>query len=360
MSRKALTVLLAVVALAAAVPVAEAAQSPFVDVPEGHWAYEAIANLAAAGLVQGYPDGTFGGSRTLTRYEAAMIFSRMLTRLENVVRQDVAGEVQGLSAQVAGDVTQRVMARATAEIQQAIVAAREALAQDVGRMVEEKLAQAPPRTVERVIVEKQPQVTERVVVEQPVGITDEVRAAIAAIVADQVKRELAPEKLGPLAAEMVKAKEFEEALDAKLSERIGPVLGLQGLDVDVAALRGDVDAIREVLSRRVSELSAAIEELRLRVGALEESSGVAASTQEGLAQSVAAVNDLVVRADQRITGLEDKVAGLEVVSAQKAAQGDVEALNKRVQSLEQSNRRLTWALVLVGLAAVAAVFMPAP
>lgn len=353
MWRKGLAVVLAMVALALAVPPALAEESPFVDVPEGHWAYEAIANLAAAGLVQGYPDGTFGGSRMLTRYEAAMIFSRMLTRLENVIRQDVAGEVQGLSAQVAGDVTQRVMARATSEIQQAIMAAREALARDLTQMVEEKLAQAPPTTVERVVVERQPQVTERVVVEQAFEVNDEVRAAIAAVVADEVQQRLSGERLERLARELAGTQAFADGVDAILQRELGPVLGLQGLDVEVAALRGDVDAIRSVLNRRVDQLAADIEALR--------------SAQEGLGQSLSAVNDLAVQSVQRVGALESQVIGmsgridsLEQSAAQKAAQGDVDALSGRVQQLEQTNRRLTWAVVLLGLAAVAGIFMPMP
>ena len=382
---KGLAVMLAVVALAFVVPVAKAEQSPFVDVPEGHWAYEAIANLAAAGLVQGYPDGTFGGSRILTRYEAAVIFSRMLTRLENVIRQNVASEVTGLSSQVAGDVAQRVMARATSEIQQAILEARQALAKDLEQMVEEKLAQAPARTVERVVVEKQPQVTERVVVErqQPFEVTDEVRAAIAAVVADQVRQQLSAEHLDELAKQIVATQAFGEALDARIDaaiqQQLAPVLGLQGLDVEVAALRGDVDAIRAVLNRRVDELATAIADLQQRVGALEDEASVSRSTLEGLGQGLNAVNDLLVQnreaaaaTEQRIAALEQQLAtkvdqsalaslsgrvdSLERVAAQKAAQGDVEALTGRVQQLEQSNRRLTWALVLVGLAAVAGIF----
>lgn len=45
----------------------------FPDIPENHWAYEAVAAMAKNGLVQGYPDGTFKGDRSLTRYEFAQI-----------------------------------------------------------------------------------------------------------------------------------------------------------------------------------------------------------------------------------------------------------------------------------------------
>lgn len=45
----------------------------FPDVPENHWAYEAVEMMAKTGLVQGYPDGEFKGDRTMTRYEFAQI-----------------------------------------------------------------------------------------------------------------------------------------------------------------------------------------------------------------------------------------------------------------------------------------------
>ncbi len=60
---------------------------PFADVPTDHWAYDAIAELAAKGLVEGYPDGTFKGDRALTRYEMAMIVARLLARIEAVAAQ---------------------------------------------------------------------------------------------------------------------------------------------------------------------------------------------------------------------------------------------------------------------------------
>ena len=50
----------------------------FPDVPENHWAYEYIRVLAGNGLIQGYPDGTFGGDRSMTRYEFATLLYRAL------------------------------------------------------------------------------------------------------------------------------------------------------------------------------------------------------------------------------------------------------------------------------------------
>ncbi|HOF03114.1 MAG TPA: S-layer homology domain-containing protein, partial [Atribacterota bacterium] len=65
--------------------------NPFVDVPLTHWAYDAVQTLAAKGVVIGYPDGTFGGQRTLTRYEFAEATARLLAYVEQYggIREDV-------------------------------------------------------------------------------------------------------------------------------------------------------------------------------------------------------------------------------------------------------------------------------
>ncbi len=57
---------------------------PFADTPTNHWAYDAIAELAAKGLIEGYPDGTFKGDRAMTRYEMAMVVARLLARIESI------------------------------------------------------------------------------------------------------------------------------------------------------------------------------------------------------------------------------------------------------------------------------------
>lgn len=55
----------------------------FPDVPDSHWARDAVAALAAKGLVEGYPDGTFKGDRSASRWELAMLVSRLLVKMEN-------------------------------------------------------------------------------------------------------------------------------------------------------------------------------------------------------------------------------------------------------------------------------------
>jgi hypothetical protein len=69
---------LAILALGIALP---AFAGPFTDVPTDHWAYDAIDKLQAEGFVEGYPDGTFRGNRSFTRYEMAMVVARIWDRL---------------------------------------------------------------------------------------------------------------------------------------------------------------------------------------------------------------------------------------------------------------------------------------
>ncbi len=57
-----------------------AAANPFSDVPRGHWAYNSIAKLAAAGVVEGYGDGTYRGDRNITRYEMAQMVAKAMAK----------------------------------------------------------------------------------------------------------------------------------------------------------------------------------------------------------------------------------------------------------------------------------------
>jgi len=56
----------------------------FPDIPDNHWAYDAIKQLAGNGIVEGYPDGNFDGDRMMTRYEFAMIVYRAMQKGANV------------------------------------------------------------------------------------------------------------------------------------------------------------------------------------------------------------------------------------------------------------------------------------
>ncbi|HLK59672.1 MAG TPA: S-layer homology domain-containing protein [Chthonomonadaceae bacterium] len=58
------------------------AQQPFADVPQDHWAYQAVTDLQSKGILIGYPDGRFNGQRVLTRYEFAVALKRALDSIK--------------------------------------------------------------------------------------------------------------------------------------------------------------------------------------------------------------------------------------------------------------------------------------
>lgn len=57
-----------------------AAANPFSDVPADHWAYDAIAQLAAEGVVEGYGDGSYRGEQEITRYEMAQMVAKAMAK----------------------------------------------------------------------------------------------------------------------------------------------------------------------------------------------------------------------------------------------------------------------------------------
>jgi predicted porin len=75
---------LAIIAAAALIAFAAPAfaANPFMDVPAGHWAYDAVEQLASRGIVSGYPDGAFKGPQPATRYEMASVVARALAHLD--------------------------------------------------------------------------------------------------------------------------------------------------------------------------------------------------------------------------------------------------------------------------------------
>jgi hypothetical protein len=84
-------VAVAVVALVAFSAPVFASTNPFMDVPMNHWAYDAIGQLAAHGILSGYPDGTYKGKQPTTRYEMASALARALAVVDmtKASKQDV-------------------------------------------------------------------------------------------------------------------------------------------------------------------------------------------------------------------------------------------------------------------------------
>ena len=90
-------------AMALGVTASAYAANPFSDVPAGHWAYDSINKLAAAGVIEGYGDATFGGDKLMTRYEMAQIVAKAMAKGANVdkLAAEFADELDNLGVRVA-------------------------------------------------------------------------------------------------------------------------------------------------------------------------------------------------------------------------------------------------------------------
>ena len=90
-------------AMALGVTASAYAANPFSDVPAGHWAYDSISKLAAAGVIEGYGDDTFRGDRLMTRYEMAQIVAKAMAKGANVEKlmAEFAEELEALGVRVA-------------------------------------------------------------------------------------------------------------------------------------------------------------------------------------------------------------------------------------------------------------------
>ena len=85
-----------------------AAANPFEDVPADHWAYDAVAQLAADGVIEGYGDGTYRGDQEITRYEMAQMVARAMAKGNGVdkalidkLAAEFADELNNLGVRVA-------------------------------------------------------------------------------------------------------------------------------------------------------------------------------------------------------------------------------------------------------------------
>ena len=93
--------------LSGAASTAFAATNPFEDVPADHWAYDAVAQLAADGVIEGYGDGTYRGDQAITRFEMAQMVARAMAKgggnkaLLDKLAAEFADELNQLGVRVA-------------------------------------------------------------------------------------------------------------------------------------------------------------------------------------------------------------------------------------------------------------------
>ena len=123
-------------AMALGVTASAYAANPFSDVPAGHWAYDAVNKLAAEGVVDGYPDGTYGGDKLMTRYEMAQIVAKAMAKGANVdkLAAEFADELDSLGVRVANLEKKADNVKITGQIRASYRANDEGVAGNSGRL----------------------------------------------------------------------------------------------------------------------------------------------------------------------------------------------------------------------------------
>ncbi len=136
---------IAIVLLLAVTMLSAPVQGSFPDVDEDHWAYEAVAELQAVGVVEGYPDGEYKGQRGMTRYEMAMIIARALDNI-NAELAAVESDLRYLQDEV-----DELAAGLTAAQVQDVTAIVEAMIADAMPELPDELTEAQAQQVQNML-----------------------------------------------------------------------------------------------------------------------------------------------------------------------------------------------------------------
>lgn len=340
MKRKGLALVVAIIMVATLVMPAFA-NMPFADVPKDHWAYDSVAELAASGLIIGYPDGTFKGERQFTRYEMAMVFARVLGRLDTLIAAEVGAEIKAGTAGLSDEIYNKV---AQALVEEVAKAKAELTAHVETELANVELPEA--KVVERVVVEQPVEVL------QPFELTDEAKAVIAKVAADEVAENVAKlepkvvEKLVELDPE-VTTKDLEGLMAAVASAQMSADLNAEDIIVlqeNLAIAREMIDEVKfglevneAVLSvadkkadlalTRVGEAQAAADEAKDMAGTATEQALAALKGAEDASAAAAVATAKADAASQQLRNLAMTVAALE---------GDVDALAALLKTTSQA------------------------
>ncbi len=283
-----------------------AQNTSFPDIPANHWAADAVSRIANLGIVIGFPDGTFRGNEAFTRYQAALVISRMLDVVNQNVNSSLAmtksdieslrNAVQGLASDVASQGVRLSSAEsAIASLSDDVTANKSSIASNASRLdaLEQKLNNMPSGSDPAVLRDLQNQIaSQRVAID-----TAQAQADAAAKRANDA-HDLATQAMSQAqqnASDIAAANKVLQALADKVNSMPSTPAASTGGTVDLSGVQGDIQ-------RNSSDI---------------------ANIREFV---------ILLRRDQ--VALRDRVSALEAGSTKQAA--DIAALDKRVTALESN------------------------
>jgi hypothetical protein len=264
----------------------------FSDVPAGHWAKEAVEALAARGIIVGFPDGTFRGNETLTRYQAALIIYRLLQQIEEELK--AKGESPTLQALSPEDL------EALKNAIQELAAELAALGVRVSALEDSAATKEDIARLEALIQELRAQPMPEVEPGMDQAALQDLldRVEAASIAADTA---------------LAQAQQLAEQLEALAQD-------VEGVKGDLAALATQVEANAQAI-QALNELAVLLNQdvlsLQDRVTALEKAlaergEGPAINLEDfATKEDVAAVQEFAAALRSDLVGLSEKVSKLE-------------------------------------------------
>lgn len=317
MKRHLAAIIAVVMAFALALPVMA---NPFADVPENHWAYEAVKQLAASGLVEGFPDGTFKGTEGMTRYQMAMVVARMLSDLDAQIRdaiQQAKDEATIQDAQQREEIKKAIDEAKMQAVDMSKAAAEEmakAAATEAAKQAAEQAAKAAAEQAAQGAAEQARKAAEE-------AIKAHEAAEVQGKAEAEAKAQAQAQAQAQAPAEQAQTEQAPAAPPEKIIERVvveKPIIE-KIIEKHIVEKEGSID--KATLDARVAEAIAIIEALKtefaqelsvlgVRVTALEEQLALANSKIENVNQ---ATTELGSKLAQTASKLEGHIAGHERV-----------------------------------------------
>jgi archaellum component FlaC len=314
----------------------------FSDVPAGHWAKEAVEALAAKGILVGFPDGTFRGNETLTRYQAALIIYRLLQQIEEELKaKGTSPTVEAMSSEdleaLKNAIQELAAELAALGVRVSALEDSAATKDDIARLealIEELKAQpAPEPGMDQAALQ---------------DLTDRVEAAsIAADTALAQAQQLA-EQLEALAQDVEGVKDELAALATQVEANAQAIQALNELAVvlnqDVLSLRDQVAALEKgaFTQEDLENLKASLEGLK---GRLESVEALVESLASDLTDRVEAAS---IAADTALAQAQQLAEQLEALAqAVEGVKGDLAALATQVEANAQAIQVLNELAVLL-------------
>ncbi|HCZ07368.1 MAG TPA: hypothetical protein DHV12_09635 [Thermotogae bacterium] len=265
------------------------------DVPVNHWAYDSVKKLVEMKILSGFPDGTFRGNDSLTRYQAAVAFDRVMQYLDSKIESAVGENVRGELAQLKSQFSDLRKRTETIEaVLEGLVNTLRNLDENYGQLSDE-IAQVRAAVEE---IRKQPLVTEELVDKK---IADKVTT-----IASQLNSSVS---------------QLEEKLNARMNQlETDYTKGISDLNVRLKALEVDLQQTRDELAK------------------MEENT----VTKSSLDTMIGDISSQVADINAQVAALNDQLNKLEALKVEFSRYGvDIESLKQRVASLESVSSDLS-------------------